>query len=142
MEAIRTSVSGPFDRAVDQVKTVFKGHGFGTLSEVDVQGTLRDKIGVGIEPYTILGVCNPNLASRAIAVEHEIGLFLPCTVLVHECGGKVNVCAQDPIEMLSSAGNEALGPIAREAHDRIVAAISELGEETEPLGAALLLGDQ
>ncbi|MFI5386197.1 MAG: DUF302 domain-containing protein [Fimbriimonadales bacterium] len=126
MDAIRTSMSGPFDQAVERVKAVFKDHGFGTLSEIDVRKTLKEKIDQTIEPYTILGVCNPNLASRAIAAEHEIGVFLPCTVLVHECGGTVNVIAQDPLLMISMTGNEALGPMAHEAHDRIVAAVAEL----------------
>jgi uncharacterized protein (DUF302 family) len=127
MEAIRTTVQGPFDRALDHVKAVFKDHGFGTLSEIDVTSILKAKINAEIEPYTILGVCNPNLASRAIQAEHEIGMMLPCTVLVHECGGKVNVAAQDPLVMIDSADNEDLVPVAREAHDLIAAAVAEIG---------------
>ncbi len=116
----------PFDEAVERVKSVFKDHGFGTLTQIDVQGTLKEKVGEEIEPYTILGVCNPNLAARAIAAEHEIGIFLPCTVLVHECGGKVNVSAQDPLQMMTFAKNDGLTAIGVEAHDRIVKAVSEL----------------
>lgn len=127
MEAIRTSLTMPFDQAVDRVKSVFKDHGFGTLTEIDVQATLKEKIGEEIEPYKILGVCNPKLASRAIAAEHEIGLFLPCTIIVHECGGKVNVSAQDPLMMMAVAGNAALTPIGQEAHDRISEAMSIVG---------------
>lgn len=127
MDAIRTSTSGPFDEAVERVKGIFKEHGFGTLSQIDVQKTLDDKIGAKIEPYTILGVCNPQIASRAIAVEHEIGVFLPCTVLLHECGGRVNVVAQDPLMMIELTGNEGMSELAREAHDRISAAVAEIG---------------
>ncbi|HVT13887.1 MAG TPA: DUF302 domain-containing protein [Fimbriimonadaceae bacterium] len=126
MEAIRTSLAMPFDEAVERVKSVFKDHGFGTLTEIDVQKTLKEKIGEEIEPYKILGVCNPKLASRAIAAEHEIGLFLPCTVLVHECGGKVNVSAQDPAQMMTFAKNDGLTEIAAEARERIMQAISEV----------------
>lgn len=118
----------PFDQAVDRVKSVFKDHGFGTLTEIDVQATLREKIGEEIEPYKILGVCNPKLASRAIAAEHEIGLFLPCTIIVHECGGKVNVSAQDPLMMMAVADNDALTPIGQEAHDRIVEAMAQVAK--------------
>ena len=126
MEAIRTAVSGSFDQVVDRVKSAFKDHGFGTLTEIDVRATLKEKIGQEIEPYTILGVCNPQLASRAIAAEHEIGLFLPCTILIHECGGKIHVSAQDPIQMMSLAGNPNLGPVGKEAHDRIELAIAAI----------------
>jgi uncharacterized protein (DUF302 family) len=127
MEAIRTTMKGPFDKAVEHVKAVFQDHGFGTLSEIDVRSTLKQKLGKNIEPYTILGVCNAHLASRAIQAEHEIGMILPCTVLVHQCGGKVNVAAQDPLQMIQFAGNDALEPIAREAHDLIFAAVEEMG---------------
>ena len=122
-----TTVDGLFDETVDSVKQVFKEHGFGTLSEIDVRATLREKTGEEIEPYMILGMCNPELALRAIKAEHEIGLLLPCNVLVYECGGTVHVSAQDPILMLDLARNDALRPIAEEAKRRIHAALSEIG---------------
>lgn len=125
MEAIRKSLDSSFSDALERVKSVFKDHGFGTLSEIDVKSTLKDKIGVEIEPYTILGVCNPQIASRAIGAEHEVGVMLPCTVLVHECGGKANVCAQDPLLMIEVVG-EKVRPMAQEAHDRIAAAVAAL----------------
>lgn len=122
-----TTSSVPFDETIARVKSVFKEHGFGALSEIDVQGALREKIGEEIEPYTILGMCNPQLASRALKAEHEIGMLLPCNVLVHECGGKVYVGAQDPMLMLEMARNEALRPIAEEAKQRIEQALEEIG---------------
>jgi uncharacterized protein (DUF302 family) len=122
-----TTVSLPFEQAVERVKEAFKAEGFGTLTEINVQKTLREKIGAEIEPYVILGTCNPNLASRAIALEHEIGLLLPCNVLVHQCGGHVRVSAQDPLLLVEMVHNEALRPIGEEARERIERALRSLG---------------
>ncbi len=123
---LSASLAMPFDDVVARIKEAFKEEGFGTLTEIDVQSTLRQKIGAEIERYTILGVCSPKLASRAIAAEHEVGMYLPCSVLVHECGGKVNVRAQDPVQMMSMLGNPALEPIADEAQAGVVRAIRRL----------------
>ena len=116
----------PFEKAIALVKAAFKTEGFGTLTEVDVTKTLNDKIGEQIEPYTILGMCNPHLAARAIKIEHEIGLLLPCNVLVHECDGQVHVRAQDPMDLMQMIGNAELNPIAEEATARIQRAIRAL----------------
>lgn len=116
----------PFELVIDRAKEAFKAEGFGTLTQVDVRATLKEKIGEEIEPYTILGMCNPHLASRAIQAEHEIGLFLPCNVLVHECGGQVHLRAQDPALMMQLAENAALGPIALEARERIERALESM----------------
>lgn len=122
-----TVASGSFEQAIERVKAVFKEHGFGALSEIDVQAALREKIGEEIEPYTILGMCNPHLASRSLKAEHEIGMLLPCNVLVHECGGAVRVGAQDPMLMMEMARNEHLRPIAEEAKRLIEQALKEIG---------------
>lgn len=124
---ISTTVAMPFDEAVALVKEAFKAEQFGTLSEIDVRKTLLEKTGEEIESYTILGMCNPQLASRAIKAEHEVGMLLPCNVLVHECGGQVRVSAQDPIVLLQVAQNKALQPIAEEAKQRIERALQALG---------------
>ena len=118
--------TGTFEQTVERVKVVFKEHGFGALSEIDVQAALREKIAEEIEPYTILGMCNPHLASRALKAEHEIGMLLPCNVLVHECGGEVHVGAQDPMLMMDMARNENLRPIAEEAKRLIERALEEI----------------
>lgn len=124
-----TTVEESFSQAIDSVKETFKKFGFGTLTEIDVRATLLEKTGEEIEPYTILGMCNPQLAIQSIRVEHEIGLFLPCNVLVHECGGKVHVSAQDPMLMIDMVRNEGLRPIAEEAKRRITLALSEIGSK-------------
>jgi uncharacterized protein (DUF302 family) len=123
---IGRTVDMGFDEAVARVKEVFQTHGFGTLTEIDVQATLKEKIGEEIEPYRILGTCNPRLASRALRAEHEIGLLMPCNVLVHECEGKVHVSVQEPVQMLNVAGNEALDPIAVEVKAIVETALGEL----------------
>src|SRR5688572_23983001 len=81
-----TTLECGFGEAIERVKQAFAAQGFGTLTEIDVKATLMQKVGKEIEPYTILGTCNPELAVRAIAVEHEIGLLMPCNVLVHQHG--------------------------------------------------------
>src|SRR5688500_2322653 len=85
-----------YEDAVPKVKEAFKEQGFGTLTESDVRATLKEKIDRDIEPYVILGTCNPHLASRALDVERDIGLLLPCNVVVTERDGKTLVQALDP----------------------------------------------
>ncbi len=115
-----------FDEAIVRIKTAFKEEGFGVLTEMNVQHTLQEKIGFQMDPYLILGMCNPTLASRAITAEPNIGLFLPCNVLVAQRGDHVEVSAQDPLFMVPMTGNEALQPIAQEARDRIDRALVRL----------------
>ncbi len=115
-----------FEEAIARVREAFKEEGFGVLTEMNVQQTLLEKIGQTMDPYTILGMCNPNLASRSIAAEPNIGLFLPCNVLVAKRGGAVEVSAQDPLFMVPMTGNNALEPIAKEARERIDRALARL----------------
>jgi len=122
-----TEIAAPFEEAVARVKEACEAEGFGTLTEIDVKAKLKEKIDRDIEPYTILGMCNPQLASRALDSEHEIGLLLPCNVLVHACGGRVRVSVQDPMVMMDVAGNPDLRSIAEDARDRLERALSTLG---------------
>ena len=96
------------------------------LSEIDVQATLKEKIGADIERYTILGVCNPDYAHSAIEKEPNIGLLLPCNVLLREEGGKTLVFAQDPHLMMRMVGNPGMSSIAEDAAAKIRHALSEL----------------
>jgi uncharacterized protein (DUF302 family) len=118
----------PYDEAVPRVKEAFKEQGFGTLTEIDVRATLKEKIDRDIEPYVILGTCNPELASKALDIEREIGLLLPCNVVVTERDGKTLVQALDPQIMVSVPGNDELKPIAAEAGERITKALESLRE--------------
>ncbi|BCJ37923.1 ABC transporter ATP-binding protein [Actinocatenispora thailandica] len=123
---IATRVAGPFPAAVERVRTALKEQGFGVLTEIDVQATLRDKLGESMEPYLILGACNPPLAHRALAVDRHIGLLLPCNVVVRADGDEVLVEALDPNVMVEVAGEENLRGVADEARTRLTAAMNAL----------------
>jgi uncharacterized protein (DUF302 family) len=125
-------LNDPFASAVPKVKAAFHEQGFGTLTEIDVQATLKAKIGRDIEPYLILGTCNPNLASKALDVEREIGLLLPCNVVVTERDGRTLVHALDPQVMVSLPENEALQGVADEAAGRIGKALAALQAGDKP----------
>ncbi len=102
----------PFEEAVARVKDELRSEGFGVLCEIDVQATLREKLGAEVEPYLILGACNPPLAHASLAAEPELGVLLPCNVVVYEREGAVHVAAVDAERMLSIVGNDALADTA------------------------------
>lgn len=115
-----TELDLPFDVAVERMKEALKFEGFGDLTTIDVQQTMREKLGVEFERYVILGACNPALAHRALTAEHDLGLLLPCNVIVHEHDGKTAVSIVDPLQMLGFAGdNPALREVAGEAEARL-----------------------
>jgi len=112
-----------FESAVARVREELKAEGFGVLCEIDVQATLREKLGAEIEPYLILGACNPPLAARALGAEPEIGVLLPCNVVVYRRGGETCISAVDPEQMLSIVGNDEIGPIAADVKRGLAAVI-------------------
>jgi uncharacterized protein (DUF302 family) len=113
----------PFSAAVERVRAELQTEGFGVLCEIDVRQTLKDKLGVEIEPYLILGACNPPLAHRALEAEPELGVLLPCNVVVHERGGKTTISAVDAERMLSLVGNDDVAPIAADVRRRLAAVV-------------------
>lgn len=116
-----------FDQAKELVTEELKKEGFGILTEIDVQATLKKKIDKDIAQYTILGACNPNFAYEAVSAEDHIGVFLPCNVLVRENqDGSVEVAAVDPIASMSSVKNESLGGIATEVQQKLKRVIEQL----------------
>jgi uncharacterized protein (DUF302 family) len=117
-----------FDDAVARVREALKDEGFGVLSEIDVQATLRKKLGEEREPYLILGACNPPYAHRALEAEPELGALLPCNVIVYERAGKTHVSAADPVALLGLVGNPALDPLAAEIRARIERALARVWE--------------
>lgn len=117
--AITKQVALGFEDAVDAVRSAFKAEGFGVLTEIDVRATMKSKLDIDLPPYIILGMCNPKLAHRALELEPNIGVMLPCNVVVYERAGHVTVSAQDPTTMVSMTGNEALAEVADEASGRI-----------------------
>ena len=119
-------VPGSFDEVVAATKSALAEQGFGVLTEIDMQATLRAKIDKQIDRYLILGACNPNLAGAALDVEPLIGVLLPCNVVVREVDGKVRVDALDPGLMVSMTSLDELGPVAAEARQRIGDALASL----------------
>jgi len=123
---IRTRLALPYAEAVEKTTEALKAEGFGVLTEIDVKATLKKKLDVDFRPYVILGACNPPLAHRALTAEAEIGLLLPCNVIVYEDGDSCVVSAADPHAMMEVADNDALRPIAAEARARLERAIAAL----------------
>ena len=120
------TVDLPYDQAVERVREALAAQGFGILSEIDVQATLRDKRGIEMEPYVILGACNPDLAHRALEVDRGIGTLLPCNVVVRADGTRSQVRIFDPLLMAQVTGREEIAPIADEAAQLLTAALSAL----------------
>ena len=125
---IRTVLELPFAEAVERTKEALKAEGFGVLSEIDLQAKLREKLGVELAPYLILGACNPPLAYKALQAEPEVGLLLPCNVIVYGiAGGRTVVAAVDPDAMLAVVGDSAaIAEVGRDAKLRLQRAIAAL----------------
>ncbi|MFO7305793.1 MAG: DUF302 domain-containing protein [Gammaproteobacteria bacterium] len=114
------TVDGPFDRVVGEVLDRLRSEGFGVLSDIDVQATLKSKIGVDTPKYRILGACNPQFAHRALGIENKLGVLLPCNVIVRETEeGQVEVATVDPVVAMERTENPALAPIAEEVRGRL-----------------------
>ena len=114
------TVSGSFERAVDQIVDALQAEGFGVLSDIDVAATLKQKLDEDMPPYRILGACNPSLAHKALSNEPSIGLLLPCNVVVREDNdGRVHVDFMDPRAVLKLVDNSAIDELAREVRKRL-----------------------
>ena len=127
--AITVRTGASFAEADAQIRASLKAQGFGVLTEIDVQSTLRDKLGVEIEQYVILGACNPPLAHRALSADRTVGLLLPCNVVVRAGDGCTIVEALDPRAIAAIAGMPLLKDIAEDAAGRLRAALSTLPPE-------------
>jgi uncharacterized protein (DUF302 family) len=115
------------EEAEERVRAALAAEGFGVLTEIDVQATLREKLGIERTPYRILGACNPTLANGALGVDERIGLLLPCNVIIDEAeAGTVVISVLDPAVMSSISGDPALEPIVSEARTRLVRALAEV----------------
>ncbi|WP_316226589.1 DUF302 domain-containing protein [Bradyrhizobium sp. SZCCHNS3052] len=113
------AVNLSFDAAIERVTAELKARGFGVLTRIDVQATLREKIGADFRPYTILGACNPKLAHEALQAESRIGTMLPCNVIVQEIGGRVEVAAVNPVASMQAIENAALATLATKVSDAL-----------------------
>ncbi|HEX6307990.1 MAG TPA: DUF302 domain-containing protein [Longimicrobiales bacterium] len=124
-----TTIAAPYEEAVARVRDALATEGFGVLTEIDVRATLKKKLDVDFRPYVILGACNPPLAHRALSSELEIGLLLPCNVVVHagEDEGTSVVSIMDPEAALSLTGNDAIAPLAADVKSRLERVLAAVG---------------
>lgn len=122
--AVSTALSS--GEAETMVRAALANEGFGVLTEIDLAATLKEKLGVERGPYKILGACNPTLADRAIAAEEDVGLLLPCNVVIYESGDRTVVAAMEPTTIVKLTSNPELDSIATEARDALDRALSSL----------------
>lgn len=122
---IGTTVALDYPRAVARVKEELAKEGFGVLTEIDVAATMKKKLDVDFRPYVILGACNPPLAYKALTAERDIGLLLPCNVIVYadDTPGRSVVAAMDPVEAMKLADNPGVRPLAEDVRQRLTRVI-------------------
>ena len=121
------TVNDDFDTAIEKVTGELKKEGFGVLTQIDVQDTLKKKLDVDFRKYKILGACNPHFAHEALLAEDTIGTMLPCNVIVQERGnGKVEVSAVDPVASMMAIKNDALGGVAIQVREKLSRVIDNL----------------
>jgi uncharacterized protein (DUF302 family) len=125
---IAKTVSGPFDAVVADVTARLKTQGFGVLTDIDVQATLKSKLGVDTPKYRILGACNPRFAHEALRIEERLGVLLPCNVIVRETTDRrVEVASIDPVSAMERTDNPALRQMAEQVRRLLVEAIAQVG---------------
>jgi uncharacterized protein (DUF302 family) len=126
---LRATLTVPYEEAIEKTTVALKEEGFGVLTEIDVKATLKKKLDADFRRYVILGACNPKLAYQALQNELEIGLLLPCNVIVYETNeGQSMVSIVNPLAMLGVVENDALQKIANEAQTRLTRVINKLVE--------------
>jgi uncharacterized protein (DUF302 family) len=124
---IGTTLPMPFERAIDAVETALAHEGFGIVSRIDIQATLRSKIGIEFRPYTILGACNPKLAYEALQIEDKVGTMLPCNVVVQHLGAEqTEVAAIDPVASMQAIENSELASAAADVRSKLQRVIDSL----------------
>jgi uncharacterized protein (DUF302 family) len=126
MYGYKRQVNGAYAEVVTKVKVELKKEGFGIMSEIDVKKTIKDKLGVDFDNYVILGACNPPFAFKALQQEREIGLLMPCNVIVYEEQGKVFVAAIRPTVSMSMVNNQNLASVAAEVENKLKKAVDSV----------------
>jgi uncharacterized protein (DUF302 family) len=122
-----TTIPVAYAQAIPLVVDALKTEGFGVLTEIDVKETMKKKLDVDVQPYIILGACNPKLAYQGLQAEQELGLLLPCNVIVYDNGDETStVSIVDPVQMLGVVDNPALQPVADEANSRLRRVLTSL----------------
>ncbi len=119
-------LDAPFSETIDRTVAALKARGFGVLTRIDVQSTLRKKIGADFRPYVILGACNPKMAHEALKAEDKIGTMLPCNVIVQEVDGGTEVAAVDPVASMQAIQNASLASLAETVGGELKAAVEAI----------------
>jgi uncharacterized protein (DUF302 family) len=134
---IQTTVTGEFDDVVEATNAALTDEGFGVLCDIDIQATLKEKLGEEFRQYRILGACNPPLAYEGLTEEIELGALLPCNVIVYETDdGDIVVSAVDPEQLVGIADNDALDSIATEVTERFARVLAAVRDEFDPASEA------
>lgn len=127
--ALSRTVDLSYEEAEKRIREELEKEGFGILTEIDVKATLRKKLDVDFQPYIILGACSPPLAHQALTAEPDVGLLLPCNVVVRTGeDGETIVEAMDPIPVLGMTDNEALRPLGEDARERLERALDRVAD--------------
>ena len=116
----------PYDVVLPRVLEALKAEGFGVITEIDVKKTMKDRLGIDVAPHVIIGACNPKLAHAALDVEPDLGLLLPCNVVVYEADGGTRVAIVNASAMLGMVGNESLAPIADQVQERLTRVLNAI----------------
>ena len=125
-----TVIKADFDNIVDKTTALLQKEGFGVLTQIDIQQTLKKKLDVHFNRYQILGACNPHFAHKALQIENKIGTMLPCNVIIQELdNGTIEVAAVNPIQSMQAIKNPALKTIANEVTDKLKNVIKNLKDE-------------
>ena len=124
-----TEVPGSYDEVVQEVKQALAAEGFGVITEIDVKATMKKKLDLDFQPYLIMGACNPRLAHRALTAEPEVGLLLPCNVVVYQTDRGVKVSAIDPTQRLGESDNPELQAVSKEVRGKLARVIAQLGKQ-------------
>ncbi|MBI4450705.1 DUF302 domain-containing protein [Candidatus Woesearchaeota archaeon] len=126
MAGYKRIVQLDFAAAVAKVRDELKKQGFGIITEIDVKKTLKEKLNIDSDDYQILGACAPPYAHKALTAEPDVGLFMPCNVIIYRKDGKTIVAAQEPTKVMQLAGNLALAPIAEEVEQKLREAVDRV----------------
>ena len=119
----RTVTDADFDAVEERLRAALADRGFGVLTEIDVKATMKKKLDADMEPYRILGACNPEMALKAIAIEPRVGAMLPCNVILRQVGADVEISAVDPVASMQAIANDDLAVLAAEVRDMLAEAV-------------------
>ncbi|WP_127596070.1 DUF302 domain-containing protein [Nitratireductor alexandrii] len=122
----RTIEGADFDAVDAKVRSVLADHGFGVLTEIDVKATMKKKLDEEMDPYRILGACNPTMAWQAIGIEPRVGAMLPCNVILRQTEDGIEVSAVDPVASMQAIDNEKLAEVAAQVRDMLAKVIAAL----------------